>query len=233
MPKDVAVAVSILRLRHCCTPQNIFNEHATIDLQPEQDSLVPRTLKSVGPQLLHISLCMYLPLLMLLLYPSLLGLASNSAAGAVAPSFFSPDLSFCCGKWLLLLGDTPFVPLLLLLMMMNWLKFPRWIPGWVSLYVGGRESLVFGSIRWCVWSFRPSTPLQLPYLSVCYVLLCCCCCFTINSSPSPAAAADAPVLVLLVLFLSLFLFLLLLLLLIGLLLMFPCPITCNSSSCSC
>ena len=31
--------------------------------------------------------------------------------------------------------------------------------------VGGLEAIVFGSIRWCVWSFQPSSPLRsLPHL---------------------------------------------------------------------
>ena len=39
--------------------------------------------------------------------------------------------------------------------------------------VGGLEAIVFGSIRWCVWSFRPSSPLRLPHLKclLCYVML--------------------------------------------------------------
>ena len=36
---------------------------------------------------------------------------------------------------------------------------------WVFLLNGGVGSIaVFGPIRWCVWSFRPSSPLQLPRL---------------------------------------------------------------------
>ena len=30
---------------------------------------------------------------------------------------------------------------------------------WVFLLVGGVDSVVFGSIQWCVWSFRPSSPV--------------------------------------------------------------------------
>ena len=30
---------------------------------------------------------------------------------------------------------------------------------------------VFGSIRWCVWSVRPSSPLRLPHLEM-FVMLC-------------------------------------------------------------
>ena len=42
-------------------------------------------------------------------------------------------------------------------LMMKWLKFPivQGSLGW-SLYVGGLETIVFGSIRWCVRWFRPS-----------------------------------------------------------------------------
>ena len=42
---------------------------------------------------------------------------------------------------------------------------------WVFLLLGGMDSIVFGPIRWCVWSFRPSSPLRLPHLKflfVCY-----------------------------------------------------------------
>ena len=42
------------------------------------------------------------------------------------------------------------------------------LPGYMFRYqyclVGGLEAIVFGSIRWCVWSFRPSSPLRLPHL---------------------------------------------------------------------
>ena len=39
--------------------------------------------------------------------------------------------------------------------------------------VGGLEAIVFGSIRWCVWSFRPSSPLRLPHLKCLLLLLSC------------------------------------------------------------
>ena len=42
-----------------------------------------------------------------------------------------------------------------------------WIHVSVSVLLGwwsGSHSIVFGSIRWCVWSFRPSSPLRLPHL---------------------------------------------------------------------
>ena len=32
------------------------------------------------------------------------------------------------------------------------------------LLLGGMDSIVFGPIRWCVWSFRLSSPLRLPHL---------------------------------------------------------------------
>ena len=42
------------------------------------------------------------------------------------------------------------------------------LPGYMFRYqyclVGGLEAIVFGSIRWYVWSFRPSSPLRLPHL---------------------------------------------------------------------
>ena len=38
------------------------------------------------------------------------------------------------------------------------------------LAVGNDEAIVFGSIRWCVWSVRPSSPLRLPHLK-CLLLL--------------------------------------------------------------
>ena len=48
------------------------------------------------------------------------------------------------------------------------------LPGYMFRYqyclVGGLEAIVFGSIRWCVWSFRPSSPLRLPHLK-CLLLL--------------------------------------------------------------
>ena len=41
------------------------------------------------------------------------------------------------------------------------------------------ESIVFGPIRWCVWSFRPSSPLRLPHLKCLFVcLFVCCICVT-------------------------------------------------------
>ena len=33
------------------------------------------------------------------------------------------------------------------------------------------DSIVFGPIRWCVWSFRPSSPLRLPHLKFLFVCL--------------------------------------------------------------
>ena len=45
---------------------------------------------------------------------------------------------------------------------------------WVFLLLGGVDSIVFGPIRWCVWSFRPSSPLRLPHLKflfVCFVYM--------------------------------------------------------------
>ena len=51
------------------------------------------------------------------------------------------------------------------------------LPGYMFRYqyclVGGLEAIVFGSIRWCVWSFRPSSPLRLPHLK-CLLLLYMC-----------------------------------------------------------
>ena len=41
---------------------------------------------------------------------------------------------------------------------------------WVFLLLGGMDSIVFGPIRWCVWSFRPSSPLRLPHLKFLFVL---------------------------------------------------------------
>ena len=38
--------------------------------------------------------------------------------------------------------------------------------------VGGLEAIVFGSIRWCVWSFQPSSPLRLRQLRFLLCLLC-------------------------------------------------------------
>ena len=50
-----------------------------------------------------------------------------------------------------------------------------WIDSWLSGYfsVGGLESIVIGSIRWCVWSLRPSSPLWLPHLNCLFVLFVC------------------------------------------------------------
>ena len=48
------------------------------------------------------------------------------------------------------------------------------LPGYMFRYqyclVGGLAAIVLGSIRWCVWSFRPSSPLRLPHLK-CLLLL--------------------------------------------------------------
>ena len=40
---------------------------------------------------------------------------------------------------------------------------------WVFLLLGGMDSIVFGPIRWCVWSFRLSSPLRLPHLTFLFV----------------------------------------------------------------
>ena len=45
---------------------------------------------------------------------------------------------------------------------------------WVFLLLGGMDSIVFGPIRWCVWSFRPSSPLRLPHLKFLFVCLFVC-----------------------------------------------------------
>ena len=46
-----------------------------------------------------------------------------------------------------------------------------WIHVSVSVLLGwSLEAIVFGSIRWCVWSVRPSSPLRLPHLK-CLLLL--------------------------------------------------------------
>ena len=49
------------------------------------------------------------------------------------------------------------------------------LPGYMFRYqyclVGGLEAIVLGSIRWCVWSFRPSSPLRLPHLKFLFVCL--------------------------------------------------------------
>ena len=49
------------------------------------------------------------------------------------------------------------------------------LPGYMFRYqyclVGGLEAIVLGSIRWCVWSFRPSSPLRLPHLKCLLLLL--------------------------------------------------------------
>ena len=59
------------------------------------------------------------------------------------------------------------------------------LPGYMFRYqyclVGGLEAIVFGSIRWCVWSFRPSSPLRLPHLKCLLLLL------YIRTSVSPCA----------------------------------------------
>ena len=47
---------------------------------------------------------------------------------------------------------------------------------WVFLLLGGMDSIVFGPIRWCVWSFRPSSPLRLPHLKFLFVCLFECLC---------------------------------------------------------
>ena len=43
----------------------------------------------------------------------------------------------------------------------------------VFLLIGGVAFIVFGPIRWSVWSFRPSSPLRLPHLKsfVCLFVL--------------------------------------------------------------
>ena len=46
-----------------------------------------------------------------------------------------------------------------------------WMSAWVFLLLGGMDSIVFGPIRWCVWSFRPSSPLRLPHLKFLFVCL--------------------------------------------------------------
>ena len=43
-------------------------------------------------------------------------------------------------------------------------------------------SIVFGPIQWCVWSFRPSTPLRLPHLKFLFVCLVCMC-FQLEPDP--------------------------------------------------
>ena len=46
-----------------------------------------------------------------------------------------------------------------------------WIHVSVSVLLGwSLDAIVFGSIRWCVWSVRPSSPLRLPHLK-CLLLL--------------------------------------------------------------
>ena len=65
---------------------------------------------------------------------------------------------------------------LVIVLMMNWLKRCPRVNTWlVSSYSVVWEALCFGSIRWCVWSFRPSTPLRLPHLK-------CLLCFVVNPS---------------------------------------------------
>ena len=44
-----------------------------------------------------------------------------------------------------------------------------WMSAWVFLLLGGMDSIVFGPIRWCVWSFRLSSPLRLPHLKFLFV----------------------------------------------------------------
>ena len=47
-----------------------------------------------------------------------------------------------------------------------------WIHVSVSVLLGwSLEAIVFGSIRWCVWSVRPSSPLRLPHLKCLLLLL--------------------------------------------------------------
>ena len=46
-----------------------------------------------------------------------------------------------------------------------------WMSAWVFLLLGGMDSIVFGPIRWCVWSFRLSSPLRLPHLKFLFVCL--------------------------------------------------------------
>ena len=46
-----------------------------------------------------------------------------------------------------------------------------WMSAWVFLLLGGMDSIVFGPIRWCVWSFRLSSPLWLPHLKFLFVCL--------------------------------------------------------------
>ena len=49
----------------------------------------------------------------------------------------------------------------------------------VNMLVGGVEPIDFGSIRWCVWSFRPSSPFaRSPDLQVFCLFIC------INGNPS-------------------------------------------------
>ena len=43
-----------------------------------------------------------------------------------------------------------------------------WIP---ESLTSSKEVFVFGPIRWCVWSFRPSSPLRLPHLKFLFVCL--------------------------------------------------------------
>ena len=56
------------------------------------------------------------------------------------------------------------------------LPSPSWLPAWVlirSWFIGGLESNVIGSIRWCVWSFRLlAALLRLPHLEVLFVVFC-------------------------------------------------------------
>ena len=48
--------------------------------------------------------------------------------------------------------------------------YTKWL---VVIYLVVWNPLCFGSIRWCVWSVRPSSPLWLPHLKclLCYVMV--------------------------------------------------------------
>ena len=66
--------------------------------------------------------------------------------------------------------DTPISLLLVLCLLV--LLFAVSVVGclpWVFLLLGGMDSIVFGPIRWCVWSFRLSSPLRLPHLKFLFV----------------------------------------------------------------
>ena len=64
--------------------------------------------------------------------------------------------------------------------------FPDILPGWCSglcliwTHIGGVESIVFGPIRWCVWSFRPSSPCGCRTLLICLFV----CLLTMCGGPS-------------------------------------------------